>query len=165
VTTNLGELRRGMAKFSAVAVCIIVVLTMTIGCSRSPYDLAPVNGRVTIDGKPLSQAKVMFAPVEIGDNPNPGKPAFGLLRDDGSFVLTTYDQDDGAVVGEHWVSIVRLSKKPQSTKLVNHLSDNEPQFNRMTLPQKVKVVADQDNQIDLKLTSQDVTRYGVVVRD
>src|SRR3990172_2569518 len=112
-------MRSGLAKIGAIALCIAVVLAMT-GCSRSPYELAPVHGRVTLDGRPLSQSKVMFAPVEVGDNPNPGKPAFGLVQDDGSFVLTTYRTNDGAIVGEHWVSIVRLTTEPRDTTLVSH---------------------------------------------
>jgi len=105
----------------------------------------------------------MFAPVEVGDNPNPGKPAFGLIQDDGSFMLSTYRTNDGAVVGEHWVSIVKLAVKPEE----NSLASAPPSggFDRLTLPQKVTVVADSDNQIDLKLTSQDVARFGVVTRD
>jgi len=134
-----------------------------VGCSRPPYDLAPVHGTVTLEGKPLSGAKVMFAPVEVGDNPNPGKPAFGLIQDDGSFMLSTYRTNDGAVVGEHWVSIVKLAVKPEE----NSLASAPPSggFDRLTLPQKVTVVADSDNQIDLKLTSQDVARFGVLTRD
>jgi hypothetical protein len=155
----------GIAKPEAAACWILVVLAMATGCSRSPYELAPVKGKVTIDGKPLSQAKVMFAPVEAGDSIDPGKPAFGLLADDGSFTLTTYKKNDGAVVGEHWVSIVKLSTKSNQTTLVNHPASKEPRFDRLALPQKMTVVADQDNQIDLALTSQDVARYGVIVRD
>ena len=52
--------------------------------ATEPYELAPVHGNVTIDGRPVSQAKVMFAPVENAENAvNPGKPAFGLLGEDG----------------------------------------------------------------------------------
>jgi hypothetical protein len=154
-----------MARFEGAACCIFMALAATGGCSRSPYELAPVNGKVTIDGKPLSQAKVMFAPVEVGDSINPGKPAFGLLQGDGSFTLTTYEKNDGAVVGEHWVSIVKLANKSNKATLVNHPASKEPQFDRLNLPKKVTVVADQDNQIDLTLTSQDVARYGMVIRD
>jgi len=89
--------------------CIFV--SAAVGCQQNPYELAPVRGTVTIDGHPLSQAKVMFAPSEVGTNPNPGKPAFGLLQPDGSFVLTTYKENDGAVIGEHWVTVIRLVKK------------------------------------------------------
>jgi hypothetical protein len=138
---------------------------MASGCSRSPYELAQVHGTVTLDGKPLSSAKVMFAPVEIAGNVNPGKPAFGLIQNDGSFVLTTYEMNDGAIVGEHWVSIIALREKPREATLVSHSPAAAPKFDRLSLPQKAMVVAESDNQIDFNLTSQDVARYGVVLHD
>jgi hypothetical protein len=138
---------------------------MATGCSHSAYELAQVHGTVTLDGKPLSSAKVMFAPVEVGDNPNPGKPAFGLVQNDGSFVLTTYELNDGAVVGEHWVSIIKLQEKRREATLVSHSPAAAPKFDRLNLPQKATVVAESDNQIDFNLTSQDVARYGVALQD
>jgi hypothetical protein len=144
---------------------VCIALTSAVGCSRSPYELAPVRGTVTIDSRPLSQAKVMFAPIESGDNPNPGKPAFGLLQPDGSFVLTTYSENDGAVIGEHWVTIINLAKKPAGATLVSNTSRGTFRFSRLTVPQKVSVIAGQDNQIDLKLTAEDVNRYGVQLDD
>src|SRR5689334_3016237 len=85
--------------------CASLVVIWT-GCSRSNLDLAPVHGKVTIDGKSLFQGKVMFAPVAKGDNVHPEKPAWGNIQSDGTFRLTTLKQDDGAVVGEHWVTII-----------------------------------------------------------
>ena len=35
-----------------------------------------------------------------------GKPAFGTIQADGSFVLTTERTDDGAVPGKHRVTVV-----------------------------------------------------------
>ena len=94
------------------AACFIAVASA--GCQRSPYELAPVHGTVTIDGRPVSQAKVMFAPVENAENAvNPGKPAFGLLRENGSYTLTTYENDDGAIVGKHWVTLVNLTREAE----------------------------------------------------
>ena len=86
----------------------VAVLAAITGCQRSPYELAPVHGTITIDGQPFTHGKVMFAPVARADNLNPGKPAFGQLQDNGSFVLSTYDTGDGAVVGEHSVTIINI---------------------------------------------------------
>src|SRR5262245_35967084 len=81
------------------------------GCSQSPSELAPVTGKVVIDGQPFSAGKVMFAPVAKGDDRRAGRPAFGKLASDGSFTLGTYKLGDGAVVGDHWVTVIRI--KPQ----------------------------------------------------
>lgn len=131
---------------------------VTVGCSKSPYELAPVHGRVTIDNRPLAQAKVMFAPVEIAGNPNPGKPAFGLIKDDGQFVLTTYKPEDGAIIGEHWVTIINLEKPQKAASTTNRNA-----FSRLTLSQRITVHPDQDNALDLKLTAQDVAKSGVII--
>lgn len=156
-------MRNKFTKVTAAIVCI--ALAVGVGCEQSPYVLAPVRGTVTIDGQPLSRAKVMFAPVEVANNPNPGKPAFGILKDDGSFVLTTCEKDDGAVVGEHWLTIIKLGGKSGGATLVSNLPKSAPQFSRLTMPQRVSVLSGQENQVHLKLTAQDVARYGVEVRD
>ena len=145
-------------------ICCAVVIAF-VGCQKSPYQLAPVHGKVSIDGQPLSQAKVMFAPLEVGDNPNPGKPAFGLLQSDGGFALTTYKENDGAVVGEHWVTVIRLAKKATNVASASTAPQSKLKFSRLTVPYKVNVAPDEDNQIDIKLTSQDVARYGVQLSD
>jgi hypothetical protein len=147
-----------------LAVSVGAILAVS-GCQRSPYELAPVHGTVTIDDHPLTQAKVMFAPMEVGDNPNPGKPAFGLIKEDGSFQLTTYELNDGAVVGEHWVTIINLAKKPKHGEAAVAGAALQNGFTRLTMPQRVNVVADQSNEIPIKLTSKDVARYGAVVSD
>jgi hypothetical protein len=105
----------------------------------------------------------MFAPVENADNANPGKPAFGLLRDDGSYTLTTYEADDGAVVGEHWVTLVNLARREQSARTKgDRRSFDVSLFTRISVPRRVTVVPGQENQIDIALTRQEVAKFGVV---
>src|SRR5262245_12689786 len=89
----------------------LALLVALPGCNRSPVDIAPVYGKVTIDNKPLFQGKVMFAPVAKGNSVNPGKPAWGNIQPDGSFRLTTYKNNDGAIVGEHMVTIMNSDEK------------------------------------------------------
>jgi hypothetical protein len=126
------------------------------GCSKSPYELAPVEGRVTIDGVPMPIGKVMFAPTAQEGNSNPGKPAFGAIQPDGSFKLSTYDDGDGAVVGVHWVTIYRgdgITPAGSTAKSI-------PVFDRVTVPQTKTVVAGQDNRVEIQLTSQEIAKFG-----
>jgi hypothetical protein len=125
------------------------------GCTKSPYELAPVQGRVTIDGVPLTQGKVMFAPTARGDNVNPGKPAFGAIGPDGHFTLTTFKEGDGAVVGVHWVTVFG-GDQPAAAGAAKRA----PAFERVTVPKTQTVVAGEDNQIDVQLTSRDVAKFG-----
>lgn len=74
--------------------CLIVGL---FGCDSSP-PLAPVEGVVTYDGKPLEFGYVMFQPRK-------GQPAQGQITTDGTFTLATEGHGPGAFLGEHRVSV------------------------------------------------------------
>jgi hypothetical protein len=139
---------------------VLFALAVSAGCSKSPHDVAPVRGTVTIDGKPLAVGRVMFAPASKGDGLNAGKPALGPIQSDGSYVLGTYGEDDGAVVGEHTITILGPRKKSPLATPVSVLPSG-PKFDRLTVPRRFTVVAGQENQIDIALTSQDVARFGV----
>lgn len=79
--------------------CLLFAIVVCSGCNSGP-DLGPVNGTVLIDGKPLKFGKVMFQRVEGG------QPATGEIQPDGSFVLSTFRPEDGAVIGTHRVRVV-----------------------------------------------------------
>jgi hypothetical protein len=130
---------------------LLALFVALSGCSRSSLELAPVHGKVTIDSKPLFQGKVMFAPVAKGDNTHPGKPAWGDIQSDGTFRLTTLTKDDGAVVGEHWVTIMNSDEK---------LPKGVPMFARLIVPKKAAVAANNDNEINFTFSSSDVKKLG-----
>jgi len=131
----------------------LLLLAVSAGCERPPYELAPVHGTVTIDGQLMKQGKVMFAPLADNGQINPGKPAFGRIQPDGTFVLSTYGNEDGAVVGEHGVTVIN-SQGEGSTDF------SASKFSRVSLPRRYQVVAGKDNQIDIELTRSDVAQYG-----
>jgi hypothetical protein len=134
-----------------IAFAIITALSCG-GCGKqSSYEVAVVRGTVTLDGNPVTGGKVMFAPIAQGQNAKAGKPGFGALGPDGSFVISTYGVEDGAVVGNHWVSVMRNLKIGDSEQP----STEKPgmPFERVTFPQQQTVVAGQENQVDIALTS------------
>lgn len=61
--------------------------------------MVPVRGVVTLDGKPIEGAAVLFAPREGG------RPAIGRTDERGDFRLQTVTSDDGALRGEHVVTV------------------------------------------------------------
>jgi hypothetical protein len=79
---------------------LLIVVTL-IGCGGSgAKETAEVKGTVTLNGKPLpGSAGVMFEPI------GGGKMATGSVQSDGSFVLKTYEDGDGAIVGKHRASV------------------------------------------------------------
>ncbi len=129
---------------------LVVVVSILGGCNRSEFALAPVHGTVSIDDKPLAHGTIMFAPIAESDQHNPGKPAFGTLASEGEYNLTTFSNHDGAVIGDHWVTVLNVKEFPKGV----------PEFDRITFPKKVKVTAGHDNEINIKLTSDIIKKYG-----
>jgi hypothetical protein len=82
---------------SACRTCGLAVFLLVAGCSGGPV-LAPVGGLVTVAGKPVTNGTIMFLPPD-------GKGAVGSIGPDGRYTLTTFHPGDGALVGDHQVTI------------------------------------------------------------
>ena len=77
---------------------VVSACAIGAGC-RSGVELLPVSGVVTLDGKPVDQATVLFKPES-------GPVAYGQTNADGRFELSTAGRK-GAVPGKHKVSITK----------------------------------------------------------
>ncbi|MBA4030414.1 MAG: hypothetical protein C0478_05920 [Planctomyces sp.] len=85
--------------FAPVLGCLLFA-----GCgSADNFATAPVKGVVTCKGQPVSGGTINFSPITMGKDGLAGKPASGTVGTDGTFILTTYHDNDGAVVGKHRV--------------------------------------------------------------
>jgi hypothetical protein len=69
------------------------------GGEQSVGKTIPVKGRVTYKGKPLIQGSVTFEPEDSGREAN------GQISPDGTFVLRTFREGDGAMPGVHRVKV------------------------------------------------------------
>jgi hypothetical protein len=76
------------------------------GCDASPR-VAPVSGRVTLNGQPLAAARVAFQPVGTGSGGlAPGPGSVGTTDADGRYTLALIGANrPGAVVGHHRVVV------------------------------------------------------------
>jgi hypothetical protein len=63
-----------------------------------------VSGKVTHNGQPVTSGSVVFTPVG-GTQSSAARIATGQIESDGSYTLTTYDTGDGAVLGQHIVTV------------------------------------------------------------
>jgi hypothetical protein len=76
------------------------VALFAIGCGHSGPEFAPAGGLVTLDGKPVSDAGVMFTPIH-------GGPVASATTDSaGHFELHTLGHE-GALVGKHAISVTK----------------------------------------------------------
>ncbi len=87
------------------------VVFAAVGCDAGPK-LAPVSGKVTLDGKPLAGATVSYYPIT--DKPRELAPlSSGKTNAKGEYSLETVLKiQPGAVVGRHRVSVTMLAEVP-----------------------------------------------------
>jgi hypothetical protein len=91
------------------------------GCGKGDFATATVTGRVVHQGQGVPDVGVSFAPKGDGKKTSPGKPAIGVSDASGNFALSTYEEGDGAVVGQHQVS---LSRDPEKGDLPGKTPEN-----------------------------------------
>lgn len=76
----------------------------------------PTRGKVYFEGTPIPGAVVVLEPVDVKSK---AKRADGAIEADGSFSLTTYRDQDGAVAGEYNVSVTwKTSPAGKTAKLL-----------------------------------------------
>ncbi len=74
----------------------LALLLGAVGCGSG--DLSRVEGSVSYQGRPLEHGRIAF-------HPDQGRPAFGDIKPDGTFTLTTLLPNDGASIGTHRVTV------------------------------------------------------------
>lgn len=77
------------------------------GCGGSKFEFASVEGRVVLDGEPVSEAKVIFMPATTNEKGESGPYSQGVTDANGHYELRTQDEAarSGAVVGRHRVIV------------------------------------------------------------
>jgi hypothetical protein len=96
-----------ICRFSKAAFVALALFVLATGCEQSNRPAThPVRGTIVYRGKPVAGASVAFLA--------PGAPrlAVGTTDDAGRFSLTTYEPDDGAVLGTHVVTVQKLAMQP-----------------------------------------------------
>ena len=79
-------------------ISLVALLVLGTGCGGN---IAPVSGRITLDGVSLAQASVILTPAQ---NPGPGSHA--TTDKEGRFILQLLNGTaKGAVIGKHKVSV------------------------------------------------------------
>ena len=116
------------------------------GCSEKPFPLAKASGICNCEGQPMSGGLLILSPIHDpathGDKRLVGKPAQGLIQPDGTFVLSTYGTNDGAVIGRHSVYLN-----------LGVLDDDDPEPPCKFAPENLVIeITPGNNQLEINLT-------------
>jgi hypothetical protein len=134
-------------------------LVPALGCGQAAAKIVPVSGVVTLNGKPLANATVTFAPVAPeGEINAAGDSSIGKTNANGEYTLTTSRGAPGAVVAKHRVRVTLLAaqENPESDERLPRgaVKDKIPvRYNGADTVLKFEVKADGPNKADLALTS------------
>jgi hypothetical protein len=120
-------------RFLVYAVILPSSMTACGSGTGQPAQIVPVKGKVAYKGHPLSRGIVRFRPV------NSGRTAMGQIQPDGTFILATFKEGDGAAVGLNRVSISgtgpgskeiipRMYLQPLTSKLEADVSPEKTEF-------------------------------------
>jgi hypothetical protein len=92
---------------------LVVAAAVLAGCGGDPDlpKLGKVSGTVTYKGQPVTKGLVTFVPAG-GAGAQTGQSATGEIQEDGSFTLSTFEDGDGAVLGEHIVAVQSREQDP-----------------------------------------------------
>lgn len=84
---------------------LLILAIGLAGCSGENFALAPISGRVTLNGKAPPRLYVSFQPIGTAENPCPGPGSYAITDADGNYTLRIDAERKGAVVAKHRVSI------------------------------------------------------------
>lgn len=124
---------------------LLAVTLSMIGCG-SGEDLpetAPVTGIVTFDGKPVEGATVMFFPKDAAAS-NPGA---AYTDKEGKYSLTTFEKDDGALLGTHEITVQLFDAMGEVKQVPGKYGDVKTSGLTAT-------IKEDENSVPLELTSK-----------
>ncbi|WP_417378606.1 carboxypeptidase regulatory-like domain-containing protein [Gimesia sp.] len=100
-------------RFHAVYFAFLILTVSGCGAEGEPIpDLAQVTGVVTMDGAPLSNAKIIFEPQQATEKAR-RRASSASTETDGSYTLEYNSDASGATLGSHKVMIIKMPDDPE----------------------------------------------------
>lgn len=126
---------RKLSLYPLAAWALFMILTgaacCSIGCGGSRSDMVPVSGKVTYEGKVVTEGTITFYPVAGG------RPSTGPIGSDGNYKLSSVEPGDGAMLGDHKVAI-EARKVVSSGPVIKTFEDELSQDG--SLPKAPKII-------------------------
>ena len=121
-------------------IAVVCGFALLPGCSSGEPERPPtfpVTGTVTMKGKALENARVIFVPLRGG------APASGITDKDGKYSLTTFSSGDGAQAGGYGVKVAKYdgTPPPEALEPAKQLTYEEEQKMQFSPDEKPTPVA------------------------
>jgi hypothetical protein len=124
--------------------CILFGAIVSAGCKPSLPPMAPVKGKVTLDGQPVTSGQVTFVPTD--NKTDAGLLSAGTIGSDGTYEIHTEGQS-GAPLGKYNVRVTPSTMAPLGATGVSVPLDTK--FGEHSFE---VVAAPEPGRYDLKLT-------------
>jgi len=153
-----------MIRFSCFLAACVLICVASLGCGSKGPELGSVTGKVTLDGKPVTNGLVTFKPVAGG------REATGRTDANGQYELLYIDRK-GALLGQHNVTVITLKEaapvvamSSDSPEYAKQAAGGQADYNNAKVVEPIparynanseltKEVTAGDNVIDLELKS------------
>ncbi len=128
----------GRARLGRVLLALVLAALLPVaGCGQSDHPpLGRVSGKVTLNGKPLPGALVIFHPPK-------GHISCDTTDAEGHYDLVFMREEHGAIVGKHRVEITTLASETSTKELVPE------RYNKKTTLEKEVASGSNDFDFDL----------------
>lgn len=135
----------------------LVVLGSLLGCGGvQEFPRAQATGRVMCEGNPVPKALVTFEIKRTGESGIVGQLGRGVTDAEGKFVVSTYGDKDGAVIGKHMIRIGKTETTPPCNCAINE----------MTVQMEVDVSAKGPNNFEVALEKKSAkNKDGVIEKE
>src|SRR4051812_7681337 len=119
---------------------VVLFLFLFAGCGKGGPQVAPVHGRVTLDGQPLASATIRFQPD------GPERPSTGGTDSEGRYQLMFKRGEPGAAIGMHTVRIWVSHEVVKNPPIIAAKFDSKSELHRE--------VKSGDNEFDFDVTTE-----------
>jgi hypothetical protein len=126
--------------FALLRPTLVLVLPIIVfaGCGKDGPQIAPVHGRITLDGQPLASADISFQPTDAK------RVSRGRTDADGRYELLYKRGQKGAIVGPHTVRIWVSPELMKNPPIIAARFDTKSELQREVKPD--------DNEFDFDVT-------------
>ncbi len=137
-----------MSLLNKPKIAVVLLVLCCCGCDSGP-EIATVEGTVTMDGKPLSGASVLFINTT-------GRPAGATTDANGHYVLTFTKGRQGAMPGPNKIRIstIRDAGVDETGKPIPAMKETVPMRYNAKTELEFDVKAGEQNVADFKLESK-----------